>query len=83
MVVMLIVFMVIILIASILALIFILRCLILLFAYDYEMWKRKKEDKNHCHQVEDNFKNHKLDEWHDFCDWIKTLPYSELITGEE
>lgn len=28
-------------------------------------------------------KNHKLDEWHEFCDWIKTLPYSELITGEE
>ena len=26
-------------------------------------------------------KDHKLDEWHDFCDWIKTLPYSELITG--
>ncbi len=28
-------------------------------------------------------KNHKLDEWHTFCDWIKTLPYSELITGKE
>lgn len=27
--------------------------------------------------------NHKLDEWHTFCDWIKTLPYSELITGED
>lgn len=27
-------------------------------------------------------KNHKLDEWHMFCDWIKSLPYSELITGE-
>lgn len=27
-------------------------------------------------------KNHKLDEWHDFCDWVITLPYSELITGE-
>lgn len=27
-------------------------------------------------------KNHKLDCWHTFCDWIKTLPYSELITGE-
>ena len=27
-------------------------------------------------------KNHKLDEWRDFCAWIKTLPYSELITGE-
>ena len=27
-------------------------------------------------------KNHKLDEWHTFCDWLKSLPYSELITGE-
>lgn len=27
-------------------------------------------------------KNHKLDEWRDFCNWIETLPYSELITGE-
>lgn len=26
-------------------------------------------------------KNHKLDEWHTFCDWIRQLPYSELITG--
>ena len=26
-------------------------------------------------------KNHKLDEWRAFCDWIKALPYSELITG--
>ena len=28
-------------------------------------------------------KNHKLDEWREFCDWIESLPYSELITGEE
>ncbi len=28
-------------------------------------------------------KDHKLDEWHTLCDWIKTLPYSELITMEE
>ena len=28
-------------------------------------------------------KDHKLDEWHKFCDWIKELPYSELITGED
>ena len=27
-------------------------------------------------------KNHKLDEWHDFCDWVTTLPYSELIIGD-
>ena len=26
-------------------------------------------------------KNHKLDEWKEFCEWIETLPYSELITG--
>ena len=26
-------------------------------------------------------KNHKLDEWHAFCEWIESLPYSELITG--
>ena len=28
-------------------------------------------------------RNHKLDEWHTFCDWIEKLPYSELITGNE
>lgn len=28
-------------------------------------------------------RNHKLDEWHTFCDWIETLPYSELITGNK
>lgn len=28
-------------------------------------------------------KDHKLDEWHVFCDWIGTLPYAgELIIGE-
>lgn len=26
-------------------------------------------------------RNHKLDEWHAFCDWVEGLPYSELITG--
>ena len=28
-------------------------------------------------------KNHKLDEWRSLCDWIETLPYGELITGED
>lgn len=27
-------------------------------------------------------KNHKLDEWREFCKWIESLPYSELITEE-
>ena len=26
-------------------------------------------------------KNHPLDEWRDFCRWVESLPYSELITG--
>ena len=26
-------------------------------------------------------KNHKLDEWVEFCNWIETLPYSVIITG--
>lgn len=28
-------------------------------------------------------REHKLDEWREFCRWIETLPYSELITGIE
>jgi hypothetical protein len=27
-------------------------------------------------------KNHKLDEWHDFCHWIEDLPHSNLIVGD-
>lgn len=52
--------MIVILIEAILALIFITRCLILIFICDYKMWKLKKEDKNRYHQVEDKFKDRKL-----------------------
>lgn len=27
-------------------------------------------------------KNHRYIEWHSFCDWIRSLPHSQLITGE-
>ena len=27
-------------------------------------------------------RNHKLDEWHNLCEWMEKLPYSELITGD-
>lgn len=27
-------------------------------------------------------KSHKLSEWHEFCDWVLKLPYSDLITME-
>ena len=25
--------------------------------------------------------NHNFDEWRDFCKWVESLPYSELIMG--
>lgn len=28
-------------------------------------------------------KNHKLDEWHDFCDWVESLPCMDLFIGEK
>jgi hypothetical protein len=34
------------------------------------------------HNIYESRRHHKLDEWHVFCDWIETLPYSELITGK-
>lgn len=27
-------------------------------------------------------KDHRLDEWHDFCHWIESLPHSQLIIGK-
>lgn len=35
------------------------------------------------HNMYHSRRHHKLDEWHTFCDWIESLPYSELITGEK
>lgn len=35
------------------------------------------------HAIYYSRKNHKLDEWHTLCDWIKSLPYSEFILAEE
>lgn len=34
------------------------------------------------HNIYISRKDHKLDEWHVFCDWIESLPYSEIITGK-
>ena len=33
--------------------------------------------------IYENRKDHKLDEWRKFCDWIENLPHSNLITGKE
>lgn len=32
------------------------------------------------HHIYHDRRNHKLDEWHVVCDWIESLPYSEIIT---
>ena len=34
------------------------------------------------HNIYISRKNHKLDCWRNFCKWIESLPYLELITGE-
>ena len=44
------------------------------------------DDFSHDHMTNMYFarRNHKLAEWHTFCDWIMTLPYAkELIAAEE
>jgi hypothetical protein len=32
------------------------------------------------HNMYHSRKNHKLDEWRTFCEWVEGLPYSEIIT---
>lgn len=34
------------------------------------------------HNIYESRRNHKLDEWHTFCDWIEGLPYSDIITAK-
>ena len=36
-----------------------------------------------CRNIYTYRKDHKLDEWHKFCEEIEKLPYSELIIGEK
>lgn len=47
-------------IASFLGLFVMLHCVIRIAICDYEMWKRKKAEKERYHQLEDKFKNRKL-----------------------
>jgi hypothetical protein len=59
-------------------------------AYWWEMIQLLPSSYNQNRTVELNYevltniyfarKNHKLDEWHVFCDWIEKLPYSQIIT---
>jgi hypothetical protein len=40
------------------------------FTANYQVLKNMYHDR----------RNHRLSEWHDFCRWVESLPYSELIT---
>lgn len=51
---------VILIIASFLDLFVMIRCVIQIVIFDYEMWKRNKAEKDRCRQMEDKFKNRKL-----------------------
>ena len=63
-------------------------------AYWYDMIQLLPSSYNQMRTCTMNYENlinmyyarrsHKLQEWHTFCDWIKTLPYAkELILAEE
>lgn len=47
-------------IGSFIGLFVLLHCAIQIVICDYEMWKRKKAEKERYHQLEDKFKNRKL-----------------------
>ena len=47
-------------IGSFIGLFVMLHCAIQIVICDYEMWKRKKAEKERYHQLEDKFKNRKL-----------------------
>ena len=58
-------------------------------AYWYDMIQTLPTSYNQKRTVTMNYENllnmleyrrgHKLDEWREFCEWIKTLPYGQLL----
>jgi hypothetical protein len=61
--------------------------------YWYEMIQMLPQSYNQRRTVQVNYavlrnmyharKQHKLDEWRDFCKWVETLPYKELIINDD
>lgn len=57
--------------------------MIQLLPSSYNQLRTIQVDYEVLHAIHKDRRKHKLDEWHDFCDWIETLPFaSEMITGE-
>jgi hypothetical protein len=49
----------------------------------FELWMGVSTNYLQLKTIYNQRKHHKLIEWKEFCNWIKTLPMSELITGED
>lgn len=57
------------------------QCIISNLPMGYEMWMGISTNYLQLKTIYSQRRHHKLSEWQYFCDWIKTLPMSELITG--
>ena len=49
----------------------------------YELWQPITTNYMSLKTMYKQRRHHKLEEWQEFCDWIKTLPMSELIINEK
>ena len=58
------------------------RCMIEMLPSSYNQTRNVMMNYEVLCNIYKSRKDHKLDCWRDFCAWIKTLPYQELITGE-
>ena len=56
------------------------RALIELLPSNYNMKATISLNYEVLHHIYFDRKGHKVDEWHTFCDWIESLPYSEIMT---
>ena len=56
------------------------RCMIQLLPSSYNQTRNVMMNYEVLANIYKSRKDHKLDEWREFCKWIETLPYSEIIT---
>ena len=56
------------------------RCMIQLLPSSYNQTRNVMMNYEVLANIYKSRKNHKLDEWREFCKWIETLPYPEIIT---
>jgi len=56
------------------------RALLELLPHGYMMKATISLNYEVLHNIYHGRRNHKVVEWHTFCDWIEKLPYSEIIT---